>query len=239
MNLLDIAIAKKMSGGGGSEPTIESLSVTENGTYTAPSGVDGYNPITVNVPGITPTGTISITQNGTVDVTQYASANVNVSGGGGGIGTLLHTESLGLIQYSSTTAGSLGKSITVSGVNDYDMLIVEVSADTRQLNSHLCTVSEIILDSNASGYNDYKDFEKTPDVLVCTLNYVIYANGTIASSIRIAASGLCGVYAKTANITSGVATLDFYARYDAFYAETINNEYTARVYGVKLYDLIL
>ena len=36
---------------GGGEPTIEPLSVTENGTYTAPSGVDGYSPITVNVSG--------------------------------------------------------------------------------------------------------------------------------------------------------------------------------------------
>lgn len=34
-----------------STPTIQSLSVTENGTYTAPSGVDGYSPVTVNVSG--------------------------------------------------------------------------------------------------------------------------------------------------------------------------------------------
>lgn len=35
----------------GSAPVINSLSVTANGTYTAPSGVDGYSPITVNVSG--------------------------------------------------------------------------------------------------------------------------------------------------------------------------------------------
>jgi hypothetical protein len=73
MNLFELAIAKKINGGGGSEPVIEPLSVTDNGEYSAPSGVDGYSPVTVNVPkGITPSGTISITQNGTVDVTQYA-----------------------------------------------------------------------------------------------------------------------------------------------------------------------
>ena len=35
---------------GGAEPVIEALSVTANGTYTAPDGVDGYSPVTVNVP---------------------------------------------------------------------------------------------------------------------------------------------------------------------------------------------
>lgn len=39
------------SGGGGN---IQSLSVTQNGTYTASGGVDGYSPVTVNVSGGTP-----------------------------------------------------------------------------------------------------------------------------------------------------------------------------------------
>lgn len=34
----------------GAAPVVEPLTVTENGTYTAPSGVAGYNPVTVNVP---------------------------------------------------------------------------------------------------------------------------------------------------------------------------------------------
>ena len=37
--------------GGGGEAVIRSLDVTENGTYMAPSGVDGYNPVSVNVSG--------------------------------------------------------------------------------------------------------------------------------------------------------------------------------------------
>ena len=63
-----------------SQTEIESLSITANGTYTAPTG-KAYSPVTVNVPGIIPIGTISITANGDYDVTNYASANVNISSG--------------------------------------------------------------------------------------------------------------------------------------------------------------
>ena len=62
---------------GGDAPVINPLSVTANGTYTAPSGVDGYSPVTVNVPqGITPTGNINITDTNVTDVTQYATATI-------------------------------------------------------------------------------------------------------------------------------------------------------------------
>ena len=68
-------------GAGDALMTIEPLSVTENGTYTAPSGTNGYDPVTVNVPQ--PSGSITITENGTHNIAAYASANVNVPSAGG------------------------------------------------------------------------------------------------------------------------------------------------------------
>lgn len=71
--------------GGGEvvDPTIEPLAITENGTYTANNGVDGFSPVSVNVPipdgYIEPSGELEIAENGTHDVTQYATVNVNVN----------------------------------------------------------------------------------------------------------------------------------------------------------------
>lgn len=46
----DALITRRTISGGGSA-TIQALSVTANGTYTASGGVDGYSPVTVNVSG--------------------------------------------------------------------------------------------------------------------------------------------------------------------------------------------
>lgn len=55
-----------LNGGAGSEAIIQSLSISANGTYTAPADIDGYNPITVNVPQKEPSiQSLSITTNGT------------------------------------------------------------------------------------------------------------------------------------------------------------------------------
>lgn len=50
-------------GGGGSDPVIQSLEVTQNGEFIVPSGVDGFNPVNVNVQPILQSTTIN--QNGT------------------------------------------------------------------------------------------------------------------------------------------------------------------------------
>lgn len=65
--------------GGGSSITVEPLTVTSNGTQTAPSG-KAYSPVTVNVPQPSGTKNITISQNGTTteNVKNYASASITV-----------------------------------------------------------------------------------------------------------------------------------------------------------------
>ena len=67
----------------GQEAIIQSLNIAANGTYTAPSGVDGYSPVVVNVPERVPVvESIDITANGTYTpnegVDGYNSVNVQV-----------------------------------------------------------------------------------------------------------------------------------------------------------------
>lgn len=68
----------------GGSAVIESKSITVNGTYTAPTGVDGYSPVTVAVQPNLQSKTA--TENGTVTPDSgydgLSSVVVNVSGGG-------------------------------------------------------------------------------------------------------------------------------------------------------------
>lgn len=101
-------------------PVINPLTVTENGTYTAPSGVDGYSPVTVNVSG----------------------------GGGGGPFDLLAEEDLGTISTTSTSELDTGKVITLNNINDYDMLICEVHRKEYESFRFISIVTPINLYNN-------------------------------------------------------------------------------------------
>ena len=74
MDMFSYLLGKKAgSGGGGGDVIVESLTATENKTYTAPSG-KAYSPVTVNVPEKT-LGTKTITATGT-----YAASGDNLDG---------------------------------------------------------------------------------------------------------------------------------------------------------------
>ena len=104
-------LAAIVEGGGGIE--VESLSITENGTYTAEEG-KAYSPVNVNVPNTYAAGdegkvvsngalvaqtSDSVTENGTVDTTLISSLEVNVPQGGGGEAT---EKDVNFIDYDGT-----------------------------------------------------------------------------------------------------------------------------------------
>ena len=94
MDFYEIMLQQKLAGGGGGDVSVESLSVTENGTYTADEG-HAYSPVTVSVPNsytaldegkVVSNGalvgqtSVTKTANGTYDTTLNDEVVVNVPG---------------------------------------------------------------------------------------------------------------------------------------------------------------
>lgn len=165
----------------------------------------------------------------------YTSAGVKTqgtsSGGGGGGGlTLLKTYAIGTLSTSSTSATDTGKSTTLTGYNDYDVLIVDVSVDTLTNNRHTSTVSMVYLTGTSS-----VNTKNTYTVGSNKWNSKLSSSGT--GSTRQSTSAY-GIYVNAATVSSSTMTLTFYYRYNSNNTGTINGSYTARIYGLKLYDLI-
>lgn len=153
------------------------------------------------------------------------------SGGGSGGPTLLNTTSIGTVNTTSTQAASLNVNCVVSGVNDYDLLIVEASVNSLTASRHAATVSLIFLTgSTAIGTKNGQA------IATAKLNIKVgNSTSTLTSNTNTTAYG---VYANSCSISSGTATIAMYRRYNSTSTGTINGNYTARVYGVKLADLI-
>lgn len=165
----------------------------------------------------------------------YTSAGVKTqgtnSGGGGDSGlTLLKTTSLGALATSSTSAQNTGKTITITDYNDYDLLVVDVSVDTNTNNRHTSTVSLVLVTGimNVATKGSYA---------VCSNKWNSKLDSTGTGSTRQSTVAY-GVYVNSVVLSDGTMTLTFYSRYHSLQTSTIDGEYTARVYGVKLYDLI-
>lgn len=149
---------------------------------------------------------------------------------GGGIGTLLNTTTIGTVNTTSTQAASLNISCSVSGINNYDLLIVETSVDSVTNNRHTCTVGLIFLTAESS-----VGTKSGATVATAKLNMKVSSNGTTTTS---ASTTAYGIYPNSCSVSNGTATIPMYRRYNSTSTGTINGTYTTRVYGVNLYDLI-
>ena len=234
-------VTKSVASGTAGTPTASKGTVSNHAVTVTPSvtNTTGY------IEGGTKTGTgvsvaaselvsgsQNITSNNTYDVTNLASVVVNVSGGGG-IGTLISTTSLGTLSTSSTSAADTGKSISLASTTnftDYDLLLVDISVNTQTNGRHTSTVSTVFLTgtSNVSTKNTYT-------VGSNKWNSKRSSSGT--ASTRQSTSAY-GIYANSATVSDNTMTIPLYYRYNNNNTGTINGTYTARVYGVKLYDLI-
>lgn len=159
-------------------------------------------------------------------------AGTNSGGGGGGGPVLLATLDMGTINTSSTTATDTGKRIFVDDITGYDVLIVETTC-TKTYNRHFGTVAFIWLYGTST-------VEVNTNALVTTkLNYKVSWDGIVSSRAN---SSAYGIYPYTCALaTEGSkqsATIPMYQRYNSTNTGTINGAYTARVYGMNVYDLI-
>lgn len=152
------------------------------------------------------------------------------SGGGGPSNfTLLNTKSLGTISTSSTSATDTGQTITLTNWSDYDLLVVDISVNTATNNRHTSTVSFILVTGQTS--------------VSQKSNYVVGSNkwnSKLSSNVGSTRQSTTayGIYANSVSVSNGTMTIAIYQRYNATSTSTINGSYTARTYGVKLYDLI-
>lgn len=132
--------------------------LTEKNTKILPANIKKD----VNILGVTgtyegqqPSGTISITENGTVDVSQYASANVSVSGSGG-----KNTQAqLGMFVKTKSAYAKSGLSITVAKTGTYTIKWLCQRMSTSGTSGSALFINNVQYGSNYEtwGLTYYKD----------------------------------------------------------------------------------
>lgn len=206
-------------------PNIQLLGATYSGVtgVTLPKSGGG----TATFPWVE--GSETKTANGTYDVTNLAQLIVNVSGGGGSGLTLLGTTSMGTISTSSTSAADTGKTVTATGATSYDLLVV-ITSCTKTNSRHWATIGLIELYNSSTATSP-----NTASISTNKYNYKVSSTGTVQSRCGTTAYG---IYPNACTFSSSNATITLYQRYNNTSTGTINGSYTAKVYGVKLYDLL-
>ena len=211
---------------------------TSSQTISYDVGYDGLNSVQFNAVVLANLAASNIKSGVTVKVGDSTDDDcvASVTGsyaGGGGPGTLIKTVSLGTLTTSATSATDTGKTITLAsttGWSNYDLLLVDISVDSVTNGRHTSSVGFVFL-TGTSNVNTKNTYAVGSNVW----NSKVSSSGT--KSTR-QSSTKYGIYANSATVADGTLTLTVYYRYNSNHTGTINNAYTARVYGIKLIDLI-
>lgn len=210
-------------GGGGGDITVESKSISANGTYTAPAG-KAYSPVTVSVPNsyaagdegkvvsngaLVAQGSDTATQNGTVDTTLINSLLVNVSGGGGYGYTKLAEQDFTV--NTSSTAETIVGTIPVSNPMPHAMLCVCVKDKAGKRNGYFFESIRM----RVSGYH------------LTNCVYAVENSGTVLES-----TGTNGVYLS--GYTNGAVVIS--SKYNSSFSKTIDGTYHVEVYALDWPD---
>lgn len=180
--------------------------------------------------------TISTNAAAASDITSGKQAYVNGSliigtnsGGGSNdfYGDLLDIKSLGNItQGTSTTENSLNQSFTNINITHYDLLLLLVTRDTKPTTGMYSTLT-VIITSAPNNINTKTGFSISSRYWWCSVS-----NGTVYSKTG---TSVGGIYGKQGGAGANKATISLYAKYNSNMG-TITGNYTAKLYGVKLYD---
>lgn len=237
-DIVSYLMGQQAAGSGGGGITVESKSISANGTYTAPTG-KAYSPVSVSVPNsysaadegkvvsngalVAQTAHAEVTANGTIDTTLNNSVVVNVpTGGGGGSNWTLLASTEYTVNTSSTTGIEVGTvSVDLSGVTNEDIIWVHIrdKAGPR------------------SGYH-----YGTDNILFFKLNSLVMVEGFSFNANRIynPYSDKKGVYVSGINI--GQNTISISAVYSYSGSRTINGTFKVDVYkltpasGMTMFD---
>lgn len=237
MSYYDILLAKQLSGGGGGgDITVESLSVTANGTYSAPSG-KAYSPVVANVPNsytasdegkVVSSGALvaqtsqTIDTNGTYDTTLKDEIVVNVSGGGGSAYELVASKEVTVEVGTSTSATNVGSlSIPMSYFTDKMMLIVIRDKNGPQLSHFYFSVA----------IKPFDDGGTTPQGRIAVRHNANASNVILTPSPT--SSAMVGVFVDSIQwgATTGYAYIK--AKYNATTTLELDGTYVVEVYAVS------
>jgi hypothetical protein len=119
--------------------------------------------------------------------------------------------------------------VTVNGVNDYDLLIVQTTIDdyTTLYGLHATTAFVALVgETNVTTKNKAR---------IADLKQNLIADSNKKTRKTIQNTTAYGIYPYSVSISSGTVTMKMYGRYSSSYTDTINGDYTTRVYGIKLY----